>query len=96
MFLPKKCSLWFQIYGFGIRDPEKTYSGFRIPESKRHRIPDPQHCLVLVGEEGVHPRVLVALVRRQQVIKHQAASAGASSTCSLQDMRIRIRIYLRC
>ncbi len=28
-------------YGFGIRDPEKTYSGSRIQGSKRHRIPDP-------------------------------------------------------
>ncbi len=27
--------------GSGIRDPEKTYSGSRIPGSKRHRIPDP-------------------------------------------------------
>ncbi len=31
---------------FGIRDPEKTYSGSRIQGSKRHRVPapDPQHC----------------------------------------------------
>jgi hypothetical protein len=30
-------------YGFGIRDPEKTYSGSRIwvQGSNRHRIPDP-------------------------------------------------------
>jgi hypothetical protein len=28
----------------GIRDPEKTYSGSRIQWSKRHRIPDPDHC----------------------------------------------------
>jgi hypothetical protein len=40
-FLPKKCSICSQIYGFGIRDPEKTYSGSRIQWSKRHRIPDP-------------------------------------------------------
>jgi hypothetical protein len=26
-----------------IWDPEKTYFGSRIQESKRHRIPDPQH-----------------------------------------------------
>jgi hypothetical protein len=26
--------------GFGIRDPEKIYSGSRIQGSKRHRIPD--------------------------------------------------------
>jgi hypothetical protein len=31
-------SLSFQKYGFGIRDPEKTYSGSRIQGSKRHRI----------------------------------------------------------
>ncbi len=44
--LPKKLSLSSQTYGFGIRDPEKTYSGSRIQGSKRHRIPDPdpQHC----------------------------------------------------
>jgi len=35
-------------YAFGIRDPEKTYSGSRIQGSKRHRIPDPdpQHCRI--------------------------------------------------
>ncbi len=42
-FLPKKMSLSSQKYGLGIRDPENTYSGYRIPGSKRHRIPDPQH-----------------------------------------------------
>ncbi len=40
-FLPQKLSLSSQKYGFGIRDPEKTYSGSRIQGSKRHRIPDP-------------------------------------------------------
>ncbi len=34
-------SLSSQKYGFGIRDPEITYSGSRIQGSKRHRIPDP-------------------------------------------------------
>jgi hypothetical protein len=29
-FSPKKFSICSQIYGFGIRDPEKTYSGSRI------------------------------------------------------------------
>jgi hypothetical protein len=29
-----------QKYGFGIRDPEKTYSGSRV--NKKHRILDPQ------------------------------------------------------
>jgi hypothetical protein len=27
--------------GSGIRDQQKTYYGFRIQGSKRHRIPDP-------------------------------------------------------
>jgi hypothetical protein len=40
-FLPKKLSLSSQKYRCGIRDPEKTYPGSRIPGSKRHRIPDP-------------------------------------------------------
>jgi hypothetical protein len=43
--LPKKLSPSSQKYGFGIRDLEKTYSGSRIQGSKRHRIPDPQHCI---------------------------------------------------
>jgi hypothetical protein len=40
-------SLSSQKYGFGIRDPEKTYSGSRIQGSKRHPIPepDPQHWI---------------------------------------------------
>jgi hypothetical protein len=38
-FLPKKWSLSSQKYGFEIRDPGKAL--FRIPGSKRHRIPDP-------------------------------------------------------
>jgi hypothetical protein len=45
-FLPKKLSLSSEKYGFGIRDPEKTYSRSRIQGLKRYRItdPDPQHC----------------------------------------------------
>jgi hypothetical protein len=31
-FLPQKLSLCSQKYGFGIRDPEKTYSGSQIPD----------------------------------------------------------------
>jgi hypothetical protein len=40
-----------QNYGFGIRDPEKTYSGSRIHGSKIHRIPDqdPQHWSKIYG-----------------------------------------------
>ncbi len=39
-------SLSSQKYRFGIRAPEKTYSGsrIRVQGSKRHLIPDPQHC----------------------------------------------------
>ena len=45
-FLPKKLSLNSPKYGFGIRDPRSGKNLFRIPGSKRHRIPDPdpQHC----------------------------------------------------
>jgi hypothetical protein len=43
----QKLSLSSQTYRFGIRDPEKTYSGSRNQGWKRHRIqdPDPQHWL---------------------------------------------------
>jgi hypothetical protein len=43
-FLPKKLSLSSQKYGFGIRDPEKTYSGSR-PGVKKAPDPDPQHWM---------------------------------------------------
>ncbi len=33
--LPKKLSLSSQKYWFGIRDPEKTYSGSRIPRGQK-------------------------------------------------------------
>jgi hypothetical protein len=55
----KLSKIWEWDLGSGIRDPgsgdpEKTYSGSRIPDpgsriqgSKRHRVPetDPQHCI---------------------------------------------------
>jgi hypothetical protein len=49
----QKLSLSSQIYGFGIRDPEKPYSGSRIQGSKRHRIPDPdpQHWIEGSGSD---------------------------------------------
>jgi hypothetical protein len=49
----QKLSLSSQKYGFGIRDPEKTYSGSRIQGSKRHRIqdPDPQHWIEGSGSD---------------------------------------------
>ncbi len=40
-FYPKNCHTKLSKIWFGIRDPEKTYSGSRIQGSKRHRIPDP-------------------------------------------------------
>jgi hypothetical protein len=50
-FLPKYLSLTLtsQKYGFGIRDPEKTYSGsrIRVQGSKRHQIPDPGSATVI-------------------------------------------------
>ncbi len=49
VFLPKILSLSYQKYryGFRTRDAEKTYPG-----SKRHRIPDPQHCRT--GGKSLH------------------------------------------
>ncbi len=43
----KLSKIWVLGSGIRIRDPEKTYSGSRIQGSKRHRIPDPQHCCLL-------------------------------------------------
>jgi hypothetical protein len=37
----KLLKIWSWDPGSEIRDPEKTYSGSRIQESKRHQIPDP-------------------------------------------------------
>jgi hypothetical protein len=43
----KLSKIWVSDPGSEIRDSEKTYSGSRIQESKRHRIPDPdpQHVI---------------------------------------------------
>jgi hypothetical protein len=40
-----------QKYEFGIRDLEKTLSGSQIQGSKRHRIPDPEHCIYVLSVE---------------------------------------------
>ena len=52
VFTQKMFNMLSQIYGFGIRDPRSGIRkkpipdpGSRIQGSKRHRIPDPQHCL---------------------------------------------------
>ena len=70
----KLSKIWIWDPRSGIRDPDKTYSGFRIQGSKRHRSripdPDPQHCLQgkhlhnLAGAMGMaHPQtVFVAAI----------------------------------
>jgi hypothetical protein len=42
-------SLSSQKYEFGIRDPEKTFSGSQIPDPGVKKAPDPgsQHCKML-------------------------------------------------
>jgi hypothetical protein len=47
-------SLSSQKYGFGIRDPEKKYSGSRIQGSKRHPIPDTDPPLYVVLMESLN------------------------------------------
>jgi hypothetical protein len=37
----QKLALSSQKFGFGIRDPEKTYSGSRIPDPGVNKAPDP-------------------------------------------------------
>ncbi len=65
-FLPIKLPLSSQKYGFGIRirDPksEKTYSGSRIQGSKRHRIPDPQHCLQVWNAGRYRHQILIVKI----------------------------------
>jgi hypothetical protein len=45
----QNCQYVLKNMGLGsrIRDPGSGKNLFRIPESKRHRIPDPQHWLIL-------------------------------------------------
>jgi hypothetical protein len=51
-FYPKNCYYAFKNMGSGSRiwDPKNIYSGSRIQEARRHRIPDPdpQHCLLIL------------------------------------------------
>ncbi len=46
-FLPINLLLSSQKYGLGIRDLEKLIPENRIRGSKKHRIPDPQHQILL-------------------------------------------------
>jgi hypothetical protein len=52
-FLPQKLSPSPQKYGFGIRDPEKTYSGSRIQGSKKHQIQDPGSGSATLGRVSI-------------------------------------------
>ncbi len=74
--------------GSGIRDPEKTYSGSRIQGSKRHRIPDPQHC----SELGCTLRALLHPAKLHCTLISYAASYCAmlhptESRCALLVLR---------
>jgi hypothetical protein len=64
--------------GSEIRDPEKTYSGSRIQESKRHRIPDPdpQHCFY-----------------HQVKILRKTSISTASKSCNKQKKLRKINIF---
>ncbi len=55
-------------YGFGIRDPEKTYSGSRIQGSKRHRVPDPdqQNWFKLISSAFLVPIITTSLYGRNR------------------------------
>ncbi len=48
-FLPKKMSLSSQKYGFGIRDPEKTYSGSGVKKA-----PDPGSATLHYSFINIH------------------------------------------
>ncbi len=55
-FLPKKLSLSSQKYGFGIQDPEKTYSGSQSPGVKKAPDPGSQNRIRNTGiQSTAHP-----------------------------------------
>jgi hypothetical protein len=60
-YLPKKLSLSSQKYGFGMRDPEQTYSGSRIPDPGVKKAPDPG-CATL-ARTSAQPQVNLSLLR---------------------------------
>ncbi len=84
-FLPKKLSLRSQKYewdpGYGIRDPGVKKNkpipdpGSRIPESKRHRIPDPQHCSSRFFLLGAIPQRSIEFEKLVHCSTLQAASS---------------------
>jgi hypothetical protein len=49
-------------YGFGIRDPRSGKNQFRIPESRGHLIPDPQHSY----KHMVTPKVQKPLLNEEK------------------------------
>jgi hypothetical protein len=65
--------------GSGIRDTKsgirkKTYSGSRIQGSKRHRIPDPQHCIKVKLVLRIFIRICISAecgIRIRIIVKRQ-------------------------
>jgi hypothetical protein len=78
----QKLSLSSQKYGFGIRDPEKTYSGSRIQGSKRHRIPDPDPNTCLRMYKNLHFEVGMWKNRSPVQASRIARELGFSNTAS--------------
>ncbi len=63
IFLTKKLSLSSQKYGFGIRDPEKSYSGSWIPDPGVKKSPDPGsgsatlRCTLIQKSSSINPPI---------------------------------------
>jgi hypothetical protein len=73
LFAPKKLSLSSKKYGFGIRDPEKTYSGSRGQKGSGSRIPDPDQ------QHWIHYRYVV----RRQLNGKQEGKGVCTLRCTL-------------
>jgi hypothetical protein len=87
-FLPKKLSLSFQRYGFGIRVPGKTFSLSQIQGSKRHLIPDPESgSAKLFGKSGLIPRELFFTQSR----KHFLNCASQKESISVFDCDLTVQ-----
>jgi hypothetical protein len=88
-------SLSSQKYEFGIRDPEKTYSGYRIQGSKRHRIPDPdpQTLLLTFGNlkcvEHLCVELLQSLVTGRLAGPHQGEETARDVATTAALIRYR-------
>jgi hypothetical protein len=93
-------NIWVWDPGSEIRGPGsgKTYSGSRIQGSKRHRIPDPQHCLVDSTTRHGHPtagtRTFLSFItsfRYTGVYRTYLLKSRAFLLFLLDDGRIRVR-----